>query len=102
MERDFPGSPMVRTWYFHCCGLGSILGWGIGVTQAAQCIKNKKKGLWRREKLPTLVFWPEEFHGLYSPWGRKESDMTKRLKKKLKKKSPKLLDSQANAKFIAH
>ena len=25
------------------------------------------------------VFWPREFHGLYSPWGRKESDMTERL-----------------------
>ena len=24
-------------------------------------------------KLPTPVFWPEEFHGLYSPWGCKES-----------------------------
>ena len=24
---------------------------------------------------PTLVFWPGEFHGLYSPWGHKESDM---------------------------
>ena len=22
---------------------------------------------WRREKLLTLVFWPGEFHGLYSP-----------------------------------
>ena len=22
------------------------------------------------------VFWPGEFHGLYSPWGGKESDMT--------------------------
>ena len=27
---------------------------------------------WRKEKLPTLVFWPGEFHGLYSPWGCKE------------------------------
>jgi len=27
----------------------------------------------------TPVFWPEEFHGLYSPWGRKESNMTERL-----------------------
>ena len=27
---------------------------------------------WRREKLPTPVFWPGEFHGLYSPWGCKE------------------------------
>ena len=25
------------------------------------------------------VFWPREFHGLYSPWGCKESDMTERL-----------------------
>ena len=24
----------------------------------------------------TLVFWPGEFHGLYGPWDRKESDMT--------------------------
>ena len=33
----------------------------------------------RRERLPTPVFWPREFHDLYSPWGRKESDMTERL-----------------------
>ena len=33
---------------------------------------------WRRERLPTPVFWPGEFHGLYmySPWGCKESDAT--------------------------
>ena len=29
-----------------------------------------------RERLPTPVFWPREFHGLYNPWGRKESDRT--------------------------
>ena len=34
---------------------------------------------WRRERLPTPVFWPGEFHGLYSPRGRKESDPTERL-----------------------
>ena len=34
---------------------------------------------WRRERLPTLAFWPGEFHGLYGPWGRKESDTTERL-----------------------
>ena len=34
---------------------------------------------WRRERLPTPVFWPREFHGLYGPWGRKELDMTERL-----------------------
>ena len=30
----------------------------------------------RREWLPTPVFWPGEFHGLQSLWGRKELDMT--------------------------
>ena len=30
-------------------------------------------------RLSTPVFWPGEFHGLDSPWGRKESDMTERL-----------------------
>ena len=30
---------------------------------------------WRKERLPTPV-WPGEFHGLYSPWGCKESDTT--------------------------
>ena len=35
----------------------------------------------RRERLPTPVFLPGEFHGQgslagYSPWGHKESDMT--------------------------
>ena len=31
---------------------------------------------WRRDWLPTPVFWPGEFHELHSPWGHKESDMT--------------------------
>jgi len=34
---------------------------------------------WKRERLPTPVFWPGEFHGLYSPWGHKESDTTEWL-----------------------
>ena len=29
---------------------------------------------WRREWLPTPVFWLGEFHGLYSPRSCKESD----------------------------
>ena len=32
-----------------------------------------------RERLPTPIFWSGEFQGLYSPWGRKESDTTERL-----------------------
>ena len=34
---------------------------------------------WRRESLPTPVFWPGELHGLYIPWSHKESDITERL-----------------------
>ena len=34
---------------------------------------------WRRERLPTLVSWPGEFHALYSQWGLKESDITEQL-----------------------
>ena len=34
---------------------------------------------WRKETLPTPVFWPGESHGLYSPRGCKESDTTERL-----------------------
>ena len=30
----------------------------------------------RRKRLPIPIFWPGEFHGLYSPWGHNESDMT--------------------------
>ena len=29
---------------------------------------------WRRERLPTPVFWPGRFHGLYAPWDPKELD----------------------------
>ena len=34
---------------------------------------------WRRERLPTPVFWSGEFHGPYRWWGRKESDTTEWL-----------------------
>ena len=29
-----------------------------------------------KKRLPTAVFWPGEFYGLYSPWSCKELDMT--------------------------
>ena len=37
-----------------------------------------------KDRLPTPVFWPREFHGQrsvagYSPWGRKELDMAEQL-----------------------
>ena len=34
---------------------------------------------WRRERLPTPVFWPGEFHELYNAWDHKESEMTEQL-----------------------
>ena len=55
----------------------------------AQCRRHKRCGLdlwvrkipWRRKWQPTLVCLPRKSHGQrslvgYSPWGRKESDMT--------------------------
>ena len=79
-------------------GLGRSPGEGIGyplqyswASLVAQPVKNPPvmwetwvdpwvgKIPWRRERLPTSVFWPGEFHALYSPWGLKESDTTERL-----------------------
>ena len=34
---------------------------------------------WKRKWQPTSVFWPGEFHGLYSPWDRKEWDTNEQL-----------------------
>ena len=31
---------------------------------------------WRRERLPTPVFWPGELRGLDGPWSHKELDTT--------------------------
>ena len=55
---------------------------------------------WRRERLPTPVFWTGEFHGLSSPWGHKELDTTeetgiKNIPKKKKCKKAKWLLEEA-------
>ena len=34
---------------------------------------------YRRERLPTPIFWPRQFLGLYSPWCSKELDTPERL-----------------------
>ena len=59
------------------------------VKNRLQCRRHRKHGFsswfgkipWRRKWQPTPVFLPAESHGQgslvgYSPWGRKESDMT--------------------------
>ena len=68
-------------------GSGRSDGEGIGyplqyswASLLAQLIKNLPE-MWETwvQSLPTPVSWPGEFHGLYSPWGCKESDTTERL-----------------------
>ena len=76
-------------------GSGRSAGEGIGyplqyswASLVAQLVKNvpAMRKTWvqplgwedslERERLPTPVFWPGEFHGLYSPLDSKESDTT--------------------------
>ena len=75
-------------------GSGRSTGEGIGyplqyswASVVAQLVKNPPavqetwvgKIPWRRQRLPTPVSWPGEFHGLGSPWGHKELDTTEPL-----------------------
>ena len=65
--------------------------YGIWAFLVAQLVKNhlqcRRPGFdpwvgkisWRRERLPTTVFWAGEFHRLDSPWGCKELDTTEQL-----------------------
>ena len=65
-----------------------LLGFPGGSDEESACnagalgsIPGLERFPWRREWLPTPVFLPGEFHGWrslvgYSPWRRKESDMT--------------------------
>ena len=62
---DNPGDPAGKESACHTGDLGSMPGLGRSPGE--------------RESLSTLVFWPGEFHGLYSPQGRKESDRTDRF-----------------------
>ena len=79
-------------------GSGRSAGEGIGhalqyssASLVAQLVKNPPamretwvqslgwEGPLEKGNVPTLVFWPGEFHVLYSPWGHKESDMTEQI-----------------------
>ena len=92
----FPESSVGKETSCNAGDPGLILGWGrspgegIGypgdyswASLVAQLVKNPPpmRETWvrslgwedplERERLPTPVFWPGEFHGLYSPWGHK-------------------------------
>ena len=51
----------------------------LGLIQRTWICPLGREDSMEKERLPTPVFWPGEFHGLYSPWGCKESDMTEWL-----------------------
>ena len=65
----------------------SIPGLPLWLSWQRICLQCRRSGFnpwirkipWRRERLPTPVLWPGEFHGLYSPWGHKQADMTEQL-----------------------
>ena len=42
-KQEFPGSPVVRTWSFHCSGPCSIPGWGTKIPQAEQHSQKKRE-----------------------------------------------------------
>ena len=73
-------------WNF-CYSDGHVLGFpGGSAGEESTCnvgdlglIPGLGRSPWRRERLPTPVYWPGEFHGLYSPWGLKESGTTEQL-----------------------
>ena len=46
--------------------------------------------------LPTPVFWPGEYHVLYSPWGCKQSDMTEQFSLSLSLSLPDVEGSYRN------
>ena len=54
-------------------GSGRSSGEGIGYTLLYSWASLVAQ-LVRKERLPTPVFWPGEFHGLYNPWNHKEMD----------------------------
>ena len=64
------------------------LSWAsLGAQLSNNCLQHGRPGFhpwvgeipWRRERLPTLGFWPGGFHGLDSPWFHQESGTTGRL-----------------------
>ena len=64
----YPPTPQVSTQVLHLiCKINELL--------STELIRIGRIP-WRRERLPTPVSWPGELHGLYSPWGHKESDTT--------------------------
>ena len=63
--KGFPGGSAGKESACNAGNLGSISGLGTSPGEG--------------KRIPTPVFWPGEFHGLYSSWGHKELDTTEWL-----------------------
>ena len=91
-----PWPCFVESFHFHLRFKGFVnkISPTIRASLVVQTVKNPPRGPgfdpwvrkipWKREWQPTLIFLPGEFHGQrklagYSPWGRKELDMTEWL-----------------------
>ena len=65
----------IKFQYYHCLFSSFPFG-SVGKESACKAGDlGSIPGLGRshgRQRLPTPVFWPGEFHGLHSPWGHKE------------------------------
>ena len=72
---SFPHSLVGKESACNVGGLGSI----PGLRRASGEGKGYPFQYLQHSRIPTPVFWPREFHGLYSPWGHKELDTTERL-----------------------
>ena len=57
-SREFPGGLVVRIPGFHCCGLGSIPGWGTEILQAmwgGQKTKQNKTKQTNKQKIDIVL-----------------------------------------------
>ena len=71
LEKDRLPTPVILG--FPCCSAGKESAHNAGDLGSVPRL-GRSPGEGSGYLLP--VFWPREFHGPYSPWGHKESDMT--------------------------
>ena len=83
---ETPQSPKDRDSLIHT-GITPVSGFPCGSAGKESACNAGRPGFdprvgkipWRRERLPTPVFWLGEFHGLHSSWHCKEWDTTEQL-----------------------
>ena len=84
-SRRSPGAGNSSPLQYSCLGNSmDRVAWRTTVHGIAKGYGSQISAAWRRKRQPTPVFMLGKSHGPrslvgYNPWGRKESDMTKRL-----------------------